>query len=745
MGAGGIVLIIVVILAVIGIAWLLFWWLYERASKEMSFVRTGLGGEKVVMSSGAFVLPVLHNTTPVNMKTVLLDLERGDEHALITRDRMRVNVTAEFFVRVRPNAEAIAAAAQTLGSRTLEAEQIRPLLEGKFVDALRAVAAERDMQQLHEQRIDFVRTVREALAGEIEHNGLELESISLTGLDQASREHFNPNNAFDAEGLTKLTAEIETRRRARNEIEQDAEVAIQEKNLEAERLKLEIAKQEEHARLQQQKEIALRRAQQKSEIAAGEAERDRHVEESRVNAREQIELTQLTSERIVSEARLDSEQKVREHEIARDATIELARFERDISVAERSKDQSRAQAEAEEARSEAVRASETVTTVREVERAERQKAIELVAARQEAERSAVDVVVSAEARRQAAIEQAETSQIQTESEANRVRLLALAETEAEKQRAEAADVRNAVEAKAQRAMHEADTALTPALIELKVKMAIIERLQEIIGETVKPLENIEGIKIVHVDGLGAGSGGSRGEGSGPGNYAEQLTDSALRYRAQAPIVDALLKGDRHAGRGSGPPRGRAGSPVQSARRRGRLTRPGGGDMTIDARLATLGITLPPPLAPLGAYVGAVVAGNLVFVAGHGPRREDGSYPSGKVPADVSVEEAVEAARLVGLNVLSSLEAAIGDLDRVERFVKVLGMVNAEPDFRQHPKVLDGFSNLMIDIFGEPGRCAALRGRHGLAAEPDTGRDRSGRRSQELTAGRHCCRARMRGY
>ena len=541
MGAGGIVLIIVVILAVIGIAWLLFWWLYERASKEMSFVRTGLGGEKVVMSSGALVLPVLHNTTPVNMKTLLLDLTRENEHALITRDRMRVNVTAEFFVRVRPNAEAIAAAAQTLGSKTLDAEQLRPLLEGKFVDALRAVAAERDMQQLHEQRIAFVQTVRDALAEEIVHNGLELESISLTGLDQASREYFNPNNAFDAEGLTKLTAEIETRRRARNEIEQDAEVAIQEKNLEAERLKLEIAKQEEHARLQQQKEIALRRAQQKSEIAAGDAERDRHVDESRVNAREQIELTQITSERIVNEARLDSEQKVREHEIARDATIELARFERDISVAERSKDQSRAQAAAETARSEAVRASETVTTVREVERAERQKAIELVTARQEAERTAIGVVVSAEARRQAASEQAETNQIQTESEASRVRLLALAEADAEKQRADAADVRSAVEAKAQRAMHEADTALTPELIELKVRMAIIERLQEIIGETVKPLENIEGIKIVHVDGLGSGSGGSRSDGGAPENYAEQLTDSALRYRAQAPIVDALLK------------------------------------------------------------------------------------------------------------------------------------------------------------------------------------------------------------
>ena len=541
MGAGGIVLIVVVILAVIGIAWLLFWWLYDRASKEMSFVRTGLGGEKVVMNSGAFVLPVLHNTTPVSMKTMLLDIARGNEQALITRDRMRVNVTAEFFVRVRPSAEAIAAAAQSLGSRTLDMEQLRPLLEGKFVDALRAVAAERDMQQLHEQRIAFVQSVRDALAEEIVHNGLELESISLTGLDQASREYFNPNNAFDAEGLTKLTAEIETRRRARNEIEQDAEVAIQEKNLEAERLKLEIGKQEEHARLQQQKEIALRRAEQKSEIAAAEAERDRHVEESRVNAREQTELTQITSERIVSEARLDSEQKVREHEIARDSTIELARFDRDISVAERSKDQSRAQAEAETARAEAVRAGEAVATVREVERAERQKAIELVAARQEAERSAIGEVVSAEARRQAAAEQAETNHIQTESEANRLRLLALAEADAEKQRAEAADVRSAVEAKAQRAMHEADTALTPELIELKVRMAIIERLREIIGETVKPLENIEGIKIVHVDGLGAGSTGSGSDGGVQSNYAEQLTDSALRYRAQAPIIDALLK------------------------------------------------------------------------------------------------------------------------------------------------------------------------------------------------------------
>lgn len=124
-------------------------------------------------------------------------------------------------------------------------------------------------------------------------------------------------------------------------------------------------------------------------------------------------------------------------------------------------------------------------------------------------------------------------------------------------------------------------------------------------------------------------------------------------------------------------------------------------MTIETRLKDRGIVLPAPPPPAGNYVGAVVAGNLAFVAGHGPRRADGGYVMGKVPSEVRVE----AARLVGLNLLSSLQAALGTLDRVERFVKVLGMVNAAPDFDAHPTVIDGFSNLMVEVFGEPGRCA----------------------------------------
>ncbi len=126
--------------------------LYKRASKEIGFVRTGFGGEKVVMNGGALVLPIFHETMPVNMNTVRLAVERKNSDALITLDRLRIDVKAEFYVRVKPDAQSIATAAQTLGMRTMHPEALKELVEGKFVDALRSVAAGMTMNQLHEQR-----------------------------------------------------------------------------------------------------------------------------------------------------------------------------------------------------------------------------------------------------------------------------------------------------------------------------------------------------------------------------------------------------------------------------------------------------------------------------------------------------------------------------------------------------------------------------------------------------------------
>ena len=128
-------------------------------------------------------------------------------------------------------------------------------------------------------------------------------------------------------------------------------------------------------------------------------------------------------------------------------------------------------------------------------------------------------------------------------------------------------------------------------------------------------------------------------------------------------------------------------------------------MKIEQRLKELGIELPPIPAPAGNYEQYVQTGNLIFLSGAGPHTGDGRLPSGKVGADVSVEEAYQHARSIGLVQIARLKQALGDLDKVNRIVKVLGMVNAVPEFGQQPKVMNGFSDLMIEVFGDKGRHA----------------------------------------
>ena len=231
-------IIAVCILFIIGI---IFARLYRRASAEQAFVRTGLGGQKVVMSGGAIVMPIFHEIIPINMNTLKLEVSRSTIDSLITKDRMRVDVVVAFFVRVKPSVEGIATAAQTLGQRTLSPEDLRMLVEDKFVDALRATAAQMTMHELQDTRENFVQGVQNTVAEDLSKNGLELESVSLTNFNQTSKEHFNPNNAFDAEGLTKLTQETERRRRERNEVEQDVEVVMKVcVRANVERMKLDV-------------------------------------------------------------------------------------------------------------------------------------------------------------------------------------------------------------------------------------------------------------------------------------------------------------------------------------------------------------------------------------------------------------------------------------------------------------------------------------------------------------------------
>jgi uncharacterized membrane protein YqiK len=537
--------------------------LYKRSSKEVSFVRTGFRGQKVILNGGAIVLPVLHEIIPVNMNTLRLEVKRENQQALITRDRMRVDVMAEFYVRVKPTEESIANAAQTLGMKTMTPSELKDLVEGKFVDSLRAVAAEMAMEELHEQRVEFVNKVQSAVSEDLLKNGLELESVSLTGMDQTSREFFNPDNAFDAEGLTKLTQEIEERRKIRNDIEMDTQVAIETKNLEAQRLQLEISKEKEYAELQQQRELEIRRATQVAEIAQEKAMKRQQAEQAGIEAEKQIKQSSIAAEQAIETDNIMKDQIVREKEIIKNKTIETAQIEQTktielaeqdkaIAIAEKSKDKSLAEAEADKARALAMHESEKVITVQETERAERVKAVELVEANKIAEREAISIKVAAESEKLASRDKAESITTIANAEANRKSIEASGEAEAEKLRAAAAEVRYQVDAAGEKALNEARNMLSNEQIAMQIRLELINHLPEIIRESVKPMEQIDGMKIIHVDGL-TNSRGSLGEGDSHSeqkeNLSDQLVNSALRYRGQAPLIDSLLadiglKGDK---------------------------------------------------------------------------------------------------------------------------------------------------------------------------------------------------------
>jgi uncharacterized membrane protein YqiK len=654
-------------------------WLYRRSTKETAFVRTGFLGEKVVVNGGAFVIPVLHEITPVNMNVMRIEVTRRENGALITRNRMRVDIIADFFVRVGASKAAVAAAAQTLGRRTLQEDGIRSLLEGKFASSMRMVAAQMTLEEMHEQRRDYASQVRDLAAEALAANGLELENVAIVDLDQTSLEFFDPSNAFDAEGLTQLTESIETRRKMRNEIEQRTLVDIRNQNLEAQKKVFEIDRETEYARLEQEREVEFRRALQRAELTKERALREQEAEEAQLFSRQAVEKARLaqqlaiTQERIRSEedtqrreiarrraldeaelktreqtereqinlelqletARIAREREQRELEITRQKALEILELDRQIALAEKTLAVIKAEAEkrrteivesqrteaeriaqdrmldqiriereryleglqiakrqafeeaeiaaaeeveraristergVEEARiakdrdvrtlaterdklvemaemtkvielakkatersaaiaaSEAVRvkviqAEEQAITAREREIAERRKLTEMIAAQREAEREALRVTAKAEAEMRAARSFAEAQKIAAEAAA-----------EAEKIRALAAAERYEVDAAGARQLNEAENILTEAARTGRLREKLLERIEGIVRESVKPLEKIEGIKILHVDGVNGGNPNR--------NVTDEVIDSALRYRVQAPMIDTLMK------------------------------------------------------------------------------------------------------------------------------------------------------------------------------------------------------------
>lgn len=492
--------------------------LYKRATRETSLVKTGSGGRKVIMDGGTIVVPFLHEISKVNMKTLRLEVSRVNEQSLITKDRMRVDVGVEFYVSVNATEDGISRAAQTLGDRTFHVDQLREMIEGKLVDGLRAVAAQMTMDELHENRASFVQEVQNAISEDLLKNGLELEAVSLTALDQTPFESLDENNAFNAVGMQKLAAVIATSRKQRAEITAEADVAVAQSEMEAEKRKYQIEREQKQAEIAQVEEIQSLQASQEAEIARNQEASDQAKEQARIER-----------EKAVRSAEIARERAIREAEIAKERELEVADQERQIIVARKSEEESQARASADKARAEAKKAAEAIETARAVAEAERQKQIALIEARKEAERQATAVRLAAEAEKEAASDRAAAKLEEAQADASAITV-----------RAEAKKTDLLATAEGQTAIANSENELSQEIIAMKIRLAQLEAMPAIIAEMVKPAEKIETIKIHQVTGMGNGAGSTGGAASG-GTPVNQALDSVLGMALQMPAMQALGK------------------------------------------------------------------------------------------------------------------------------------------------------------------------------------------------------------
>ena len=320
--------LIFLVIVLIAILYIISIWVYKRAPANMGFIRTGYLGTRVCLGRGAMVLPVFHEVTWVSLETLKLIVSRSREQAVLTSDKIRVDVVAELYAHVGRSEEDLLAAARSLGERTFDTEKVRNLLEAKIVSALRSYAATKTLSELHENRDAFAKAVQASVVESFHANGLTLEEVTIVTLEQSAKEFFNKDNVFDAEGLKVITAITSDARRQVHNTEKRTTVSIRQRDLDTQLELLEIEKQEAFARAHQDREVANEQAQQIGNKQMYVLDQRMEVEQKEIDNEKALE--RMRAERDVSAT---EESRRREAaEILKTLELEKARRDREIEL-----------------------------------------------------------------------------------------------------------------------------------------------------------------------------------------------------------------------------------------------------------------------------------------------------------------------------------------------------------------------------------------------------------------------------
>ncbi len=529
---------------------------YARTSADEAMIRTGAGGAKIAISGGLTRIPILHEIRRISLETLRLEVRRENQQALITRDNMRVDLTAQFYVKVPPTEDDVQAAARSLGERSVDPDSVKELVEAKLDGALRSVAATMDLVELHQKREDFTDQVQTALRDDLQENGLALETVSIVSLDQTSVEVFDEQNVFDAQGLRRIVETTEAQRREKNAIQQDTEVDIQRKNVEAEKHRLNLEQERQFASAAQQREIATDKAERDAEIEKSKITQTRAVRESEIEREQAIQQAEIGRDEAVKRSLVQQEQAIREAEIAREQRLEEAEIAKNTALIERNremeeaaiakelsvetaaknreiallgklKEQELVKAEELEAEASRKRAEEHVITVQETATAERDKDVAIIQQRAVSEKEQLERQITADAAAYEVQKKAEAEATAAEKQA--LAIERLAEANLKEGQAEAA---------AERAMVEARNTIKRELLIQEAVLKLIEGMPQMIAEAMKPAEKISEIKVLQVNGGMPGSGSGAGAGGGTAN---KVVEALIQTGSAMPMLKEMLK------------------------------------------------------------------------------------------------------------------------------------------------------------------------------------------------------------
>src|SRR5215472_757233 len=312
---------------------------YRRCGADEALVRTGSGGNKVVIGGGVLIFPVIHQLLRVTLHSVKLLVERSGKNALVTGDKIKANVTTQLYIKVEPIAEDVLAAARSFGERNLDEHAIGDLIEGKLTDALRSVAAVQTFMSLHGKRKEFAEHIQAALAEELKKNGLTLENVSITALAMVPVKELDEHDVFDAEGLRAITESVQTNREKTNQIQREKENQIQAQNVEARMRQLQLEQAQKQAEADQARKVSEYAALQNAETAKAVFVQDqarelaaydkqKAVETARIVQEQAIAVAQAARERAQQEAQIAAQKGMQQAEIDKQKVVQAAEIER---------------------------------------------------------------------------------------------------------------------------------------------------------------------------------------------------------------------------------------------------------------------------------------------------------------------------------------------------------------------------------------------------------------------------------